>query len=43
MYYVYGIVKIEKYSCNKGEYFVFMSNVIPSILPNCVKTKGTQG
>ena len=40
MYFVYGIVKIEKYSCNKGENFVFMSHVIPSILPKCVKTKG---
>ena len=28
MYDVYGIVKVEKYSCNKGEYFVPISHVI---------------
>ena len=39
MYDVYDIVNIEKYSCNKGEHFVFESHVIPSILPKCVKTR----
>ena len=28
MYDIYGIVKKEKYSCNKGEYFVSISHVI---------------
>ena len=28
MYDVYGIIKIENYSCNKGEYFVFISHII---------------
>ena len=28
MYDTYGIVKIEKYSYNKGEYFVSISHVI---------------
>ena len=39
MYDVYGIVKIEKYSCNKDEHFVFESCVIPSILYKHVKTR----
>ena len=39
MYYVYGIVKVVKYSCNKGEYFVFESHVIPSIPPKHAKTR----
>ena len=39
MYYVYGIVKIEKYSCNKGEHFVFESSIIPPIPPKCAKTR----
>ena len=39
MYNVYGIVKIEKYSCNKGKNFVFQSCIIPSIPPKCVKTR----
>ena len=28
MYDTYGIVKVEKYSYNKGEYFVSISHVI---------------
>ena len=28
MYNTYGIVKVEKYSYNKGEYFVSISHVI---------------
>ena len=36
MSYVYGIVKIEIYSCNKGEYFVSISHVISP------QQKGTQ-
>ena len=28
MYDVYGIVKVEKYSCNKGKYFVSTSHII---------------
>ena len=39
MYDDYGIVKVEKYSCNKGEYFVSESHVIPPIPPKCVKTR----
>ena len=39
MYCVYGIVKMEKCSCNKGEYFVFESPVIPPIPPKCAKTR----
>ena len=31
MYDIYGIVKEEKYSCNKGKYFVSISHII---LPN---------
>ena len=32
MYYVYGIIKVEKYSCNKGECFVSVI-IISLILP----------
>ena len=39
MYVVYGIVKIEKYSCNKGEYFVSVCHVITLIPPKCAKTR----
>ena len=39
MYDVYGIVKVAKNSCNKGEYFVFESHIIPSIPPKCVKIR----
>ena len=28
MYDIYGMVKVEYYSCNKGEYFVSVSHVI---------------
>ena len=28
MYNTYGIVKVEKYSYNKGEYFVSISHVV---------------
>ena len=28
MYDIYGIERIEKYSCNKGEYFVSISHII---------------
>ena len=27
MYDIYGIVKVEFYSCNKGEYFVHISHI----------------
>ena len=37
MYNIYGIVKVEKYSYNKGEYFVSLSHII---FPT--KKKGTQ-
>ena len=39
MYDNYGIVKIEIYSYNKGEYFVSICHVIPYIPPKCVKTR----
>ena len=39
MYNVYGIVKIEKYSCNEGKNLVFESHIIPSILPKHAKTR----
>ena len=39
MYYIYGIVKVEKYDCNKGEYFVFESHITPSIPPKCAKIR----
>ena len=28
MYDIYGIVKVEYYSCNKGEYIVYISHII---------------
>ena len=34
MYDVYGIVRIEKYSYNKGKYFVSISHVISLSLSN---------
>ena len=39
MYDVYGSVKIEKYSNNKGKMFVSVSHIIPPIPPKCVKTR----
>ena len=39
MYDVYGNVKVEKYSNNKGEHFVSESHIIHPILPKCVKTR----
>ena len=39
MYDMYGMVKIEKYSCNKGENFVLESCIIPPILPKCGKIR----
>ena len=36
MYDIYGIVKTEYYSCNKGEYFVHIGHVIS------LSYKGTQ-
>ena len=39
MYNIYGIVKVDYYSCNKGEYLVSISHVITLILPKCVKTR----
>ena len=38
MYYVYG-GKIDKYSCNKGEYFISVSHVIFLIPPQSEKGK----
>ena len=40
MYDIYGIVKVEYSSCNKGEHFVSINYVITLILPKCVKTRG---
>ena len=28
MYDIYGIVKVEYHSCNKGEYFVYIGHII---------------
>ena len=39
MYDIYGIVKVEQYSYNKGEYFVSISHVITLMLPKCAKTR----
>ena len=39
MYDIYGIVKVEYNSYNKGEYFVSISYVITLIPPKCVKTR----
>ena len=36
---IYGIVKVEYNSYNKGEYFVSISHVIILILPKCAKTR----
>ena len=38
MYEIYGIVKVEYCSCNKGEYFVSISQVIALIPPKCAET-----
>ena len=38
MMMIYGIVKVEYNSCNKGEYFVSISHVITLIPPKCAKT-----
>ena len=38
MYGIYGIVKVEYRSYNKGEYIVSVSHIITLILPKCVKT-----
>ena len=37
MYDIYGVVKAEYNSCNKGEYFVSVSHVITLIPPKCAK------
>ena len=39
MYYVYGIVKVEKYNCNKGEYFVSDSHVTGGSRLSCTVVK----
>ena len=39
MYDIYGIVKVEYNSCNKGEYFVSISHVITLMPPKCVKSR----
>ena len=39
---IYGIVKAEYNSYNKGEYFVSISHVITLILPKCVKTRESE-
>ena len=39
MYDIYGIVRVEYSSYNKGEYFVSISHVIILILLKCVKTR----
>ena len=39
MYDIYGIVKVDYYSCNKGEYFVSTSHVITLIPPKHAKTR----
>ena len=39
LYNVYGIAKIENYSCNKGECFVFTSHIITLIQPKCAMTR----
>ena len=39
MYGVYGIVKIEYNSHNKGECFVSISHITTSILPKFLKTR----
>ena len=39
MYDIHGIVKVEYYSCNKGEYIISTSNIITLIPAKCVKTR----
>ena len=39
MHDVYGIVKLQKSSNNKGFIIVSVSHVIPSIPPKCAKTR----
>ena len=39
MYDIYGIVKVEYCSYNKGECFVSIGRVIILILPKCLKTR----
>ena len=34
MYDIYGIVKVEYYSCNKSEYFVYIGHVISLLKRN---------
>ena len=36
---IYGIVKVEYYSYNKGEYFVSVGCIITLIPPKCVKNR----
>ena len=36
---IYGIVKVEIYSSNKGRYFLYSSHVSFYIPPKCVKTR----
>ena len=36
---IYGIVKVEYYSCNKGDYSTAVGHVITLRLPKCVKTR----
>ena len=39
MYDIYGIVKVEYSSCNKGEYIVSIGHIIILILPKFGKTR----
>ena len=39
MYDIYGIVKVEYSSYNKGDYFVSISHIIILILPKCATTR----
>ena len=39
MYDIYGIVKVEYCSCNKGEYFISIDCIIILTPPKCVKTR----
>ena len=37
---IYGmVIKVEYYSCNKGEYFASISHLITLIPPKCAKTR----
>ena len=38
MYDIYGIVKVEYYSYNIGEYIIHISHIITLIPPKCAKT-----